>query len=127
MKPIYLPKPFFKDDRGYIEFHEALLRLGCFSREIGDVMTLTMDKLCEKHDMSNIHIEHWHNLVDADSRTIRNILKVGKDGKPVYRSTNYDLLNYMSLCLQFVDDRYAEFVDAWCYCRVMCLDENEEE
>jgi hypothetical protein len=127
MKPIDLPNLFFKKKKNYGAFHDALLRVGCFSREMGDVMTLTMDKLCAAHDMSCIHIEHWHDLVQADARTIRNIMKVDANGKPVYKSTSYDLLNYLSLCLQFVDDSYAEYVDAWCYCRVMCIDDTEEE
>jgi hypothetical protein len=122
-----LPNSFFKEERDYLAFHDALLRVGCFSREMGDVMTLTMDKLCKQQDMSKIHIDHWDSLVDPDSRIIRNILRVGKDGKPVSRSTSYDLLNYLSLCLQFVDDRYAEHVDAWCFCKVMCVDDDDEE
>ena len=123
----YLPKPFFKIEKNYFVFHGALLRVGCSSREMADVMTLVMDKLCEKHDMHHIHIEHWHNLVDEGSRTIRNIKKVDANGEPIHRCRNYDLLNYLSLCLQFMDERYAEYVDAWCYCRVMCIDEIEEE
>lgn len=124
--PKVLTNRFLKNPMHYIEIHSALNRLDCSSREIPDFMTLTMSEIGSKHDLRCIHIPHWHHLgCDDDAKTIRNIMRSNTAGLPASQSRQLDLLNYMSMCLQHVDQLYAEYVQKWSHSEIMCLNEED--
>ena len=112
-----LPKFHFKEfDTNYCELHGALMRQSSkySSREMVELMTATMAKLYDPTTMGCLYIPYWEEISDEDGRTLRNILKIDDSGLPTSQSREYDLLQYLSMCLQHLDKAYAEFVDNWC-------------
>ena len=118
---------FFKPKSNYSVLQESLSQLDCSSREIPDLMTETMSELYPKAGLSNVHISHWHHIMDDDARTLRNILKIDKaTGEPKHHCREHDLLQYLSLCMQFLNSEYAQYVQNWCKRQVLCLDDPDE-
>lgn len=105
---------FLNDRLCYSYLHAALLRQGCSSREIPELMTQTMARIHRPETMGCVFVLDWDQMTDDDSRTIRNMLRTNDDGTPKSYIREYDLLQYLSLCLQHLDDIYAAFVQAWC-------------
>ena len=118
---------FFKDEENYNVLHKSIRGLEFNSRELPDILTATMSKLYDKKTMGCIHIPHWHQITDEDARTLRNILQVDETGEnPKSQSREYDLLQYISMCLQYLDKEYSEYVHDWCSRQEMCLDDEED-
>ncbi|MFK4751155.1 hypothetical protein [Oceanobacter antarcticus] len=109
-----LPMNFFKDRHCYSYLHASLLRQECSSREIPELMTQTMARIHRPETMGCVFVLDWDQMTDDDSRTIRNMLRTNDDGTPKSFIREYDLLQYLSLCLQHLDDIYAAFVKDWC-------------
>ena len=105
---------FFKDRLSYSYLHAALLRQECSSREIPELMTQTMARIHRPETLSCVFVLDWDQMTDGDSRTLRNMLRTNDDGTPKAYVREYDLLQYISLCLQHLDDIYAAFVMKWC-------------
>ena len=105
---------FLNDRLCYSYLHAALLRQGGSSREIPELMTQTMARIHRPETMGCVFVLDWDQMTDDDSRTIRNMLRTNDDGTPKSYIREYDLLQYLSLCLQHLDDIYAAFVQAWC-------------
>ncbi|MCY7297381.1 hypothetical protein [Alteromonas sp. a30] len=122
-----VPNVFFKNNGGYCALHKSLNALGYSSRELADVLTKAMSELCSKVDIQCVHIPHWHQVTDDDARTLRNILKTDSNGKPKSQSREYDLLQYLSMCMQYLDQDYAAYVSEWCRRQELCLDELQED
>lgn len=122
MKSRYLSLPnyFFNDEGRYAVFHGVLIRQTArySGRELPDFFGYTMSRLYKAEAMSCLHIPHWHQMTDEEGRTMRSILN-----SPVRRSHKYDLYRYLSLCLQYLDPAYNDFVNNWCERQVMCLDD----
>ena len=126
--PKALPKMFFRADVNYCMLQTAMRRLKCTGRELPDVLINTMSECRGTELVKYVHICHWHQLTDFEGRTVRDMLKMNKAGDaPKQRVRNYDLLQYLSLCMQVIDEEYAEYVQNWSYRQVMCLDDIEEE
>lgn len=125
---IFLPNYFFKDRDNYCVLQGSLCRVDRSVQGLPDILTSAMSQLHDRNTMVCIHIPHWHQITDDDGRTLRNILKVDPvTGEPEQQSRSYDLLQYISMCLQFLDDEYALHVQQWCHKQVMCIDEPEDD
>ena len=126
--PKYLPVGFFKDELNYNAFHNALCGLGLASRALPDLFTQTMANLYDRKVMTCLHIPHWHQIVDDDARTLRCVLQKDETGaRPKRKSRDFDLLQYLSICLQSLDEDYARYVGEWCKRKEACLDDIEND
>ncbi len=124
-----LPNKYLKNKNNYSYLQAALTRVNSSSRELPDVMTMAMLKLCEKQNITDcVHIPYWHQITDEDSRTLRNMLKMNAAGDaPKSQCRDHDLLQYLSMCLQFLDVQYEEYVKKWCLRQEQCLDEEKDD
>ncbi len=127
---VVLPDYHFKNETNYFEFWQALSELECSSREIPDLLSKEMGKLFRTGDLSCFFIPHWHQMTngDDDQRSIRNMLQADNTGtKPKRMSRNCDLLRYISLCLQYENEKYAAYVQQWRINQELCVDDEDEE
>jgi len=128
MSEIALPYKFFNEEDSYNTLQTAMRRIECKGRELPDILINTMSEYRGTALVEHVHICHWHQITDFEGRTVRDMLKMNEAGDaPKQRVRNYDLLQYLSLCMQAIDEEYAEYVQNWSYRQVMCLDEIEED
>lgn len=120
-----LPFLFFRQSENYNAFHRALTeqsRKAESGRGLPNYYTKIMARLYKSKSMSCVHFLHWHQMSDEEGRTIRNILN-----NPKGRSNSTDLLQFLSVCLQDLDEEYATYVANWCHRQETCHDEVDED
>lgn len=112
---------FFKNPVNFEVFKAALARecnRAPSRRELPNHFTKIMLEVCRDNKMDYIHIPHWHVLTDNEGKGVATLM-----ASPNKKPDNYDLLRYLSMCLQFVDKQYARCVDEWCHRQDFCLDD----
>ncbi len=121
-----LPDYYYKDPENYLAFWLALIQIEVSSRILPDALTQCMSLIYHKARLNCFFIGHWHQLTnnDEDQRSMRNILQADVSGhQPKRQTRNYDLLRYIDICLQHLNENYAQFVASWCQNQELCLGE----
>ena len=123
-----LPDSYFKDRANRAEFIRSLKRnFPISSRELPDELTVSMSELMATEIRPEMHWEHWHQMCPQDDeRSLRNLLKVDLQGRPVYQSQMYDVMRYADTILQNEDLDYRQHVVSWCLGRIYCADDQDE-
>lgn len=108
---------------------EVSLKKFDFRRHEGpERLTHIMDELRKTGVQNFVHIPHWHQVTDFEGMTVYNMLRDGRvDINIRNKLKRLDLLQLLSLCMQFVDSGYSAYVQALCERKTLCLDEEEDD
>jgi hypothetical protein len=123
----FLPTSFFKALQHYTELLAALTRLiGVDGQRLTDTTFVDiMTRYYHEETMSCLLIPKWDDIA-GNNKAIPRLLKTNKAGN-IKICTDYDFLQYMSICLQFIDDDYSNYVKDYCFLQDNCVGEFEDD
>lgn len=121
-----LPNLFYRNQENRLELWGSVIK--CHqqpSREIPDVLTIIMSNMHTAGVRFQPHVLDWHQFMgDDDSRSLRNYLRSDGLGGPKYDTKNWDFLEYLNRCQQYIDPNYRQHVYDWCLAQIFNNDED---